>query len=768
MCDQLTKKRKRSFAEAWLSDDRYKSWIRKVSSDNSLYYCNICNKNFPCSSYVSRHVDSACHKNSIKDNLCNNNNENLQDKKVQYKRTFRPQWLDIDEFKLWLREVPNNASSFSCLICDRSIAGGLSQIYRHAESKMHRNKSKSNIETNKTNEECLNTQTDESFLTFDERKKSAEIRYAALITEKNIPHQTAKEILSFFQDIGKDPNVLKSMNMGRTKCKNIISNVLCPVETERVVNNIQNTKFSVFIDETSDITNEKWMTFLVRYVDLETLDIRSQLVKLIDIDARDCSAEKLFNAFEFEMYKLQIPFLNIIALSCDNASVMTGKHLSFKKKLELKCKNLLTFSCPCHSAALAAHAACAKMPDFCEEFLKKIASYINSSPKRLAIFNEFCDCFQDTNRKILKLCDTRWLSHYSCIDRVLESWDTIKYFLNEMVMSDKVKSGEYLLSLMENVEIKAYFLFLKYVLNFFNSFNAFFQAHETRIHLLQPKSLNFLMQICQNFLKPNLLKDLLKNISFHEKDNHKSLDNITLGSECEEYLCKLVKEGHADVITIIRQNCLQFYIIAAEEIRKRLPVNNIFLHKLQVFQPHIALFDNNRETSFNDVFFIAQTLKGFDENGLKEEWLMLASDFTIEEKQNLIKINFDNMWKEILKRQSVNNPKYPNLRSLLNAVRSLPHSNADPERTFSLLSDLKTKKRNRLSSTSINATCVFKSALKTRGETALNMVINDKHLQRMSTKNLYISPIKKIKSSLTLYAADVTNIAGPSSSNDTQ
>jgi len=64
---------------------------------------------------------------------------------------------------------------------------------------------------------------------------------------------------------------------------------------------------------------------------------------------------------------------------------MTGKYLPFKTKLESKCKNLLTFSCPCHSAALAVHAACVKIPDFCEEFLKKIASYINSSPKRLAV-----------------------------------------------------------------------------------------------------------------------------------------------------------------------------------------------------------------------------------------------------------------------------------------------------------------------------------------------------------------------------------------------
>lgn len=72
------------------------------------------------------------------------------------------------------------------------------------------------------------------------------------------------------------------------------------------------------------------------------------------------------------MWKLQIPFQNIIALSCDNASVMTEKHSSFKTRLNHVSKNLMTFPCPCHSAALAAHAACAKIPSFCEEFKKKL------------------------------------------------------------------------------------------------------------------------------------------------------------------------------------------------------------------------------------------------------------------------------------------------------------------------------------------------------------------------------------------------------------
>jgi len=61
------------------------------------------------------------------------------------------------------------------------------------------------------------------------------------------------------------------------------------------------------------------------------------------------------------------------------------------------------------------------------------------------------------------------------------------------------------------------------------------------------------------------------------------------------------------------------------------------------------------------------------------------------------------MWKDILKCEP-NNIKYPNLRSLLNAIRTLPNSNADPERIISMLTNLKTNRRNRLSPASINAT----------------------------------------------------------------
>ncbi|EZA62768.1 uncharacterized protein LOC105274686 [Ooceraea biroi] len=787
MCENVRKKTKHNFLEAWLRDDRYKFWICKVPSDDTLFHCIVCNKNFSCgSSHVSRHADSACHKkNSQKDIFsCNDDDDDEMSKvKAPRRKMFQPQWLEIDEFKSWLRKVPHDDTLCFCSICDKTISVGLSHIYRHAESKTHIKKSAmSGVEVNKSNEEHCNMQSEESILSFIEERKSAEIRFATLIAEKDIPYQTAKDILCLFKEIGKNPNVLKHMSIGKTKCKNIISNILCPVETERVVNNIQHTKYSIYINETSDDTNKKWMILLVRYVDLDTLDIRTQLVKVTDLDA-DCSVEKVFLAFKNEMENLNIPFANIVALSCNDAPVTTGKHVSLRKKLEKTYKHLQILTCPCYSTALVTHAACATIPAFCEEVFKKISAFIKkSSPKRSAVFQEFTECFQQSNHKILKLTETRWLSRQSCISRLLQYWDTIKHFLTETLINEKSTSGEYLLSIMQNVDTKAYFLFLNYILNFFNTFNAYFQVEETRIHLLQQKSFNLLVDISQHFLKPEILR-LLPNVTFHLEDNQRPLeifrleenhrlDNISLGEECEEYLSHLIKTGHIDVVTTIRDNCLQFYIITAEEILKRLPITNKFLCKLKVFKPQTSLFDEDRKTSFNDVSFIAETLGDFDKPGLKEEWFQLSKDFTKKDKQRLSKMQFDEMWKNILLHQkSTNVFKYPNLTCLLNAVRSLPNSNADAEKVFSYLTDLKHKERNKLSSASINAMCVVKSALRTRKETALSIKIDEKHFSLMSSEKLYSTFNKKSKSSL--YSADNNNIdnpdiAGPSICHDMQ
>jgi hypothetical protein len=133
---------------------------------------------------------------------------------------------------------------------------------------------------------------------------------------------------------------------------------------------------------------------------------------------------------------------------------------------------------------------------------------------------------------------------------------------------------------MRKVDVKAYFLFFKYILNEFNAFNAFFQAVGKRIHILHSKSVQFLFKICKHFLKDEPMKSFTENIMnivFSVKENHKVLHEITFRSDCDEYLNEIIMQGHEDDVATVRENCLSFYVTAAEEIRERLPINNIFL-----------------------------------------------------------------------------------------------------------------------------------------------------------------------------------------------
>ena len=110
---------------------------------------------------------------------------------------------------------------------------------------------------------------------------------------------------------------------------------------------------------------------------------------------------------------------------------------------------------------------------------------------------------------------------------------------------------------------------------------------------------------------------------------------------------------------------------------------------------------------------------------------------------------------------SNNRAKQPNLKIVLNAVRCLPNSNADVERIFSLLTDLKTNKRNKLSSATINAICVIKSTLKARNKTCINIMMKKRILSLMTPDKLYASSAKKDQNTLTLHAVDVNDIASP-------
>ncbi|XP_070529870.1 SCAN domain-containing protein 3-like [Cardiocondyla obscurior] len=636
-------------------------------------------------------------------------------------REFQASWLDDSSFKGWL--APHLSENRAlCMICNKSINCRKSDLINHSHTVKH-------IENSGKCKAISNDNT----LSHRDKVKRAEIKLAAFFADHNIAFSIVDHLVPLLKDISIDSKIVQDLSLSRKKCSKIVKNIIAKRETEKLILNLKTRKFSVLIDESTDISETKIMCVLVRYLSPINKKISTQLLDLISLDAKDCSSSKIFEAFKNLFQTKQIPLTNIIGLACDNASVMIGCNNSFMTHLKSEIPELITLNCICHSSALVASRACEKLPDICENLIKGVASYISGSAKRCAILAEFQNFFHVDRHKVLKLANTRWLSFQKCVCRLLENWDVLKSYFLLAVVEDKLKSAETILHYFQDNLIKAYLLFLKYSLNFFNTFNALFQFRNILIHLLYKNSRQLILQFGQNFVKLNVLNDIF-NLNLKDKNNIQPVNEIYVGPECESFLENFTVE----CVHEIKLKCLDFYVTAVQKMLNRLPCKDPFFEQLSFLDPKIALFNDGR-IKIKDLTLIAKRLNYNNITRLAYEWRILPTIFDDEKKVELASLEIDEMWKNVLESKHFDNSKiFPNLENLIEIVFSLPHSNAEAERIFSIVTDVKCKKRNRLTNNTLSAICIVRSSFQDQNINCYNFEVDDKHLELHNTASLYL------------------------------
>ncbi|XP_032690779.1 uncharacterized protein LOC116853718 isoform X2 [Odontomachus brunneus] len=432
---------------------------------------------------------------------------------------------------------------------------------------------------------------------------------------------------------------------------------------------------------------------------------------------------------------------NIVGMASDNASVMIGDNNSFKSRLKKEVPALIVLKCICHSSALIASKACAKLPDSCENLLHAVATYFSGSAKRSAILYEFQTFFGVASRKILKLSGTRWSVLQKCVERLLDNWEVLKHYFNLESFEHKNNSAHLISNSLNNKIIKAYMLFLKYSLTFFNSFNALHQSRQILIYKIAENCEQLMKQIGKNFLICNVLNNISDNIL--NPENFLPVNCINVGSDCESFLLAECPDFYIE----IKSNCLQFYITAMQEMLHRFPYNDEILRELKFLDPEIALHEENR-VLFPNLTNVAKRFGISDITTLCNEWQILPSQF--DDANKIVLANFEilEMWNTIFEKKNCNNePFFPNLEKLVHGVLSLPHSNAEAERIFSIVTDVKNKKRNSISITSLDSICKIRSSFQTHNVECSTFQVDSRHLELHNTKNLYCVERKEFKSS---------------------
>lgn len=96
--------------------------------------------------------------------------------------------------------------------------------------------------------------------------------------------------------------------------------------------------------------------------------------------------------------------------------------------------------------------------------------------KRQSEFKEFQEFVNSKAHKILRSCQTRWLSLLSTVKRVLQQYDALKLYFRSQYLIDKIQQSEAIHNRLEDSINKCYLEFMEFILPFIININFKFQS----------------------------------------------------------------------------------------------------------------------------------------------------------------------------------------------------------------------------------------------------------------------------------------------------
>lgn len=439
---------------------------------------------------------------------------------------------------------------------------------------------------------------DTALPTFKNNIKSAEIKMSLFLAKHNLPFSLATDLQDLIQSIDKDSKIAAKLQFGRGKAHDIITHVTGQVAEDHIINRLKNNKFSLIVDESTDRSTTKHLALIARTaINFKVKDNFLGLLKVSSSTASDLHND-LVSFFE----EKNIPFKeNMIGFAADGTNSMFGQHHSLSKLLSDDIPDLFLMKCICHSFHLCASYACKELPRNIEDFAREVYTFIQNSPKRIAAFQEFQAFVNVKPHKLLKPCQTRWLSLMQVVKRLLEQLPALKLYFQEAVLNDRLRSAEPILKMCIEPTTEFYLEFLNFVLPIFNELNLEMQSESPKLYLLYEKVFRAYKTIMECFIKPEhielseeepeqnsnekaALESKILNCEFENSDLHLDFNYIYLGGNVAALT--LQKSGTIDCANLLlfRQNCLKFFIESLRQIKKRFPFNNEHMQKMKQLQ----------------------------------------------------------------------------------------------------------------------------------------------------------------------------------------
>ncbi|CAG5054157.1 unnamed protein product [Parnassius apollo] len=529
------------------------------------------------------------------------------------------------------------------------------------------------------------------------------------LAKHDLPISLVDDFVSLLRNLFPESKCLDDVHLGKQKATNILRQVTGATYKQEVIDIMKNSYFNIIIDETTDLSVKKQLAIIITFFNSLTKKVEYRFFDLIDMI--DGTAKGILQTIKGSFSKHEVPLDHVFGLTSDTTNVMMGKHNSVQALLKTEIPHLVVIECSCHLIHLATSYASRKLPKNLEDLCRNIPAYFHMSPKRTEALKQFQDFLKIDQHKLLSAANTRWLSLQACVDRILEQYDALKLFFTGAVFEDPSNTNDSILNSLNNPFNKALLHFMSYVFSITNDFNTFFQTKSPQLFILPVMVRKMLNTFLCNFVKKehlNLSSDLksLKQIDVTKTEIHLNNDHIYVGKEAHAILEDLKTKAPIKEVNKFYASCREFYVEIVLQIQKRFDLNEKLFDILKYVDPKIAR--NLEKQSVKDVFdkFNFLTTKcnmQKADNEWRNQALIDLKHFGVESEEELKNMPADIYWNKVLSMKDYHgNFIYENLEVVISVLLAVPSSNTEVERLFSILKNVKTDKRNRLSNETLN------------------------------------------------------------------
>ena len=616
-------------------------------------------------------------------------------------RKFKAEW---QKKYPWVEKAKDDTDEAHCSLCRQNITPRLSNIDKHEQTVKHKRQAKF-VSSNKKISLVPAKE--------DQRLKEMELQLAVGITcHSSI--MAVDHLGEIMAQHGKGSK-LEKLKLHRTKCSLLIKKVISPALHKDLSTDMAGQKYCVILDESTDVSCTKLLCVVIRYYSKSEKRIVTSFLCLIPVIK--ATGHDLFEALKSCLGEAGLDLTNCIGYASDGASVMVGEHNSVWSRIKAVSPNCILIKCICHSLALCIKHAYDKMPANIGFMLSEIPKWFSKSGVRRDAYTQLFETFEgcDVNSSSLplpfqKFNQTRWLVRGKVIYNILVNWEILKtYFsLAEGEVEANVRYKARLIKEMLHDPINhLYFHFLSPVVSEFERVNAFFQATDIDAN------------------------EMLKELSlYYNSLNGRVYDSsgVPLPADKVDYGAKFVFEAAAllrsqnnDENTARRvretySRCHSMLLEAAAQVQNRLPASKDIFHGLSLLHPSRILNQVGR------VPLASLPMQHLINEKIQEIDNQYRSILYVDWKEtNVFKDGIPDdavsFWSSVLGYQNLlGNSTYHDLATYALACLTTPTSNAVVEIMFSYVTGVKTKSRNKMSSSMLEAIVRIRTHLYFRGK----------------------------------------------------